>query len=296
MNFKKFTTYLAIVTAVACTACSQSSESIEEEFTTDNMLLKEWSGPYGGLPAFDQMNLDSLKPALTEGMRLNLKEIDKIANNTEPATFENTIVALESAGDELNRVFVYYGIWSSNMSTPEFREIQAEMAPIISEFSSKITQNEKLFQRIKTVYEQTQKEPRSPEEQRLVQLTYEGYAMNGADLDEESKKRYAEINKELSSLYTTFASNVLADEESYETFLNKDQLGGLSESYINSAAKAAADRGKEGMYAVVNTRSSMDPFLTYSTERDLREKVWRNYYSRGDNGGEHDNNQIIADI
>lgn len=276
--------------------CNDQKEMNQEKFESNNVLLKEWEGPYGGLPAFDNMILDSLKPAMLMAMQLNLKEIDKIANSNEEPNFENTIEELERSGDELNRVFTYYGIWSSNMSSPEFREIQAEMSPIISEFNSKITQNEKLFNRIKTVYEKSLKNPLPEDQQRVVQLTYEEYAMNGADLDEESKKRYAEINKELSSLYTSFANNVLADEEGFVTYLTKDQLGGLSESYINSAAKAAADRGKEGMYAVVNTRSSMDPFLTYSTERKFREQVWKNYYSRGDNGDDHDNNEIISKI
>ena len=105
--------------------------------------------------------------------------------------------------------------------------------------------------------------------------------MNGAELDDAKKKEYAKINKELSSLYTTFSNNVLHDEENYVTYLNKDQLGGLSESFIKSAAKIAADKDHEGSYAITNSRSSMDPFLTYSTERDLRKKVWTNYYSRG---------------
>ena len=110
------------------------------------------------------------------------------------------------------------------------------------------------------------------------------------------KRRYAEINKELSSLYTKFSNNVLHDEENYVTYLTKDQLGGLSDGFIKSAAKIATDKGQDGKYAITNTRSSMDPFLTYSTERELRKQVWENYYSRGDNGDEYDNNKLIAEI
>ena len=294
---KRSIVHLLVLSILAmATSCNDQKEMKEEKFESDNILLKEWTGPYGGLPAFDKMVLDSLKPALLTAMQLNLREIDQIANNSEEPTFENTILEMEKSGEVLNRVYTYYGIWSSNLSSPELREIQAEMSPIISEFDSKITQNEKLFKRIKTVYEKSLKDQLPADQQRVVQLIYEGFAMDGADLDAESKTRYAEINKELSSLYTSFSNNVLADEEGWVTYLTKDQLGGLSESYVSSAAKAAADRGKEGMYAVVNTRSSMDPFLTYSTERDLREKVWRNYYSRGDNGDEHDNNKNISEI
>ncbi len=291
----------AILALTSCTSTT-TTQSQQTTATTDqapaitNPLLKEWTGPYSGVPAFDKMNLADLKPAMEQGMAMNLAEIDAIANNPQPATFENTIEAMERAGEELGRVFTYYGIWSSNVSSPEFREIQAEMAPKISEFSSKISQNEKLFQRIKTVYENSKKNPLPDDQQRVVQLVYENFAMEGADLSPEAKKRYAEINKELSSLYTSFSNNVLADEEKYVVYLTKDQLGGLSESFIKSAAKAAADRGQEGKYAITNTRSSMDQFLTYSDERELREKVWRNYYSRADNADENDNNKNIAKI
>ncbi|WP_237144461.1 M3 family metallopeptidase [Pontibacter pamirensis] len=269
---------------------------MEQKQNTDNSLLAEWTGPYGGVPAFDKMKLADLKPAMEKGMALQLAEIDAIANNPAPATFENTIEAMERAGEELNRAFTYYGIWSSNISSPEFRAIQAELAPKISEFSSKISQNEKLFQRIKTVYDNAQKNPLPADQQRVVQLVYEGFAMEGAELDAAAKERYAAINKELSSLYTKFSNNILADEEKYVVYLTKDQLSGLPESFVKASAKAAADRGQEGKYAVTNTRSSMDQFLTYSDERELREQVWNNYYSRADNADEYDNNENIAKI
>ncbi len=292
-------TAIALSGVVFLSSCNQKKETVEtstETESTENVLLAEWTGPYGGTPAFDKMNLEDLKPALEKGMELSLKEIDDIANSTEAPTFENTIVPLEKSGKELDRVFTYYGILSSNMSSPEFRKIQQEMAPKLSEFRSKISQNEKLFQRVKTVYENSLKNPLEDDQQRVVQLTYEGFAMNGAELDEEKKKRYAEINKELSELYTNFSNNILEDEEGYVTYLTKDQLSGLSEPLIKAYAKAAADRGQEGKYAVTNTRSSMDPFLTYSDERELRKKVWENYYSRGDNGDDKDNNENIAKI
>ncbi len=275
---------------------SCKDEPKQDQLMTDNILLQEWEGPYQGVPAFDKMNVADVKEAVEKGMELQLKEIDAIANNEEEPTFKKTIIAMESAGKPVNRVFAYYGIMSSNMSSPEFREVQAELAPKLSEFQSKISQNEKLFQRIKTVYEASQKNQLEPEEQRVVDLIYKQFEMNGANLDAEKKKRYAEINKELSILYTKFSNNVLHDEENYVTYLTEDQLGGLSEGFIKSAAKIASDKGKEGMYAITNTRSSMDPFLTYSTERELRKQVWENYYSRGDNADEYDNNEIIAEI
>lgn len=248
------------------------------------------------VPAFDKMEVADIQSAVEFGMEENLKEIEAIANNKEAPTFENTIEAMERSGAYLDRVFSYYGILSSNMSSPEFREVQSVLAPKLSEFSSKINQNEALFKRIKTVYDNAQENHLESDQQRVVELIYKGFAMRGAALDAKKKERYAAIDKELSVLYNKFSDNVLHDEENYVTYLNKDQLGGLSEGFIKSAAAIAKEKGQEGKYAITNTRSSMDPFLTYSTERDLRKQVWTNYYSRGDNNDEYDNKEIIAEI
>ena len=261
-----------------------------------NPLLKEWTGPYMGTPAFDKMLVADVKPAMLKAMELNLEEIEAIASNPEAPSFENTIEAMERSGKVLDRAFAYYGIFSSNMSSPEFRTVQAELAPLFSDFQSKITQNEQLFQRIKAVYQASKEAPLPADKQRVVELTYQGFAMNGADLSPEKKKQYAAINKELSTLYTKFSNNVLHEEENYVTYLTEDQLGGLPDDFIKSAAQIAAAKGKPDAYAVTNTRSSMDPFLTNSTERELRKQVWTNYYSRGDNNDEYDNKEIIAKI
>ena len=261
-----------------------------------NALLAEWTGPYGGVPAFDKMDLDDLKPALETGMERSLADIHAIANTTEPPTFENTILAMERSGSDLDRVFAFWGLWSGNLSTPEFREIQGEMAPRLAEYRSKITQNSALFARIKAVYEGEETKSLRPDQQRLVWLLYDRFARNGATLEGQAKERYAEINKRLAGIHTKFSNNVLADEEGYVQYIEKDQLSGLPDSFIQAAAAAATDRDHKGEYAITNTRSSIDPFLTFSDERELREKVWRTYYSRGDNGDDHDNNAIISEI
>ena len=261
-----------------------------------NTLMSAYDGPYGGVPHFDEMDLAGLKPALEAAMEKNLAEIDAVAGNAASPTFANTIVALEKTGDELGRIFTYWGVWSANMSSPEFRAIQGEMAPRLSEHFSKITQNADLFARVRAVYEGEEYKELRPDQQRLVWLTYDQFASNGATLEGDAKERYAAINQRLAELHTQFANNVLADEEGYVTYVSEDQVSGLPASFVTAAAAAASERGREGEYAVTNTRSSMDPFLTYSDERDLRETVWRTYYSRGDNGDEHDNNAIIAEI
>ncbi|MDT0649172.1 M3 family metallopeptidase [Autumnicola edwardsiae] len=285
---------IGIFAFASITTLTQAQQNDQNQM--DNTLLQEWDGPYEGVPYFDKMEVDLIKPAIEKGMEMHLTEIDKIASNPEPPTFENTIIPMEKAGEALDRAFTYYGIYSSNVSSPEFREVQKELSPKISEYSSKISQNEALFQRIKSVYEEAQKDSLEAEQQRTIELIYKDFEMSGANLSKEDKERYAEINKELSKLYTQFSNNVLAEEENYVVYLDGNQISGLPESYVKSAATAAAERGHEGEYAVTNTRSSMDPFLTYSDERELREKVWRNYYSRGDNQDEFDNNEVISQI
>ena len=264
-----------------------------------NPMMKQWSNKsleFGGVPGFDKMSPELVKEAMLKGMEISLNDYDKIANNLDAPTFENTIEEMERSGKLLSDVYPYYGILSSNMSTPEFRKIQGELAPKLSEYSSKISQNEKLFERVSAIYNSSKINPLENDQQRVLDLTYKSFAMNGAALNNDKKKRYAEINLELSKLYNDFSNNVLHDEENYVTYLDESQLDGLSEGFIKSAKKIAQDKGFEDKYAITNTRSSMDPFLTYSTNRALREVVWKNYYSRGDNGDEFDNNEIIAEI
>ncbi|WP_196138169.1 M3 family metallopeptidase [Aliikangiella sp. G2MR2-5] len=281
---------------VSVTSDTSDKNSNADLISNTNTLLAEWTGPFQGVPAFDKVKLEDLKPALEIAMKENLAQIETVANNPESPTFENTIVEMEKAGESLNRIFTFWGIWSNNRSSPEFRAIQAEMAPKLSAFVSQINQNEKLFKRVQAVYQSDEVKSLRPDQQRLVLLTYNGFARNGATLDGEAKQRYADINQRLAELHTKFANNVLADEENYVLYLNQEQIGGLPDSIVKAAAAAAKERGKEGQFAITNTRSSMDPFLTYSTERELRKKVWETYYNRGDNGDEYDNNALIAEI
>lgn len=304
MTFK--ITLVATALSLTLCACSenppQQSETVKTEMSAAkssaavNPLLAEYQGPFGGVPAFDKMQLSDLQSALTQGMEINLAEIDAIVNIPEAASFANTIVPLEKAGAALNNAFNYYGIWSSNLSSPEFREIQKKMAPEISAFNSKITGNAALFARVKAVYESDELSTLNNEEQRVVWLTYNSFASNGATLEGPGKDRYAAINQELAGLYTQFSNNVLADEENYVIYLTPQHLSGLSPSFVAAAASAAEQRGHKGKYAITNSRSSMDPFLTYSDERELREKVWSTYYNRGNNGDEFDNNALIKQI
>jgi peptidyl-dipeptidase Dcp len=262
-----------------------------------NPLLAEWSGPYGGVPPFDRVKVADFKPALEAGMAENLTEVERIANDTAPPTFENTIVALEKAGRSLDRVQTVYGIWSSNMNGPEFQTVQREMAPRMAAFFDKITQNAALFRRIESVYNSPAKKKLKPEQQRLSWYYYTNFVRGGAKLDAQSKSRLSEINQKLAGLFTRFSQNLLADEgEQFLVLKSDDELAGLPQSLRDAAAAAAAQKKQTGAGVILNTRSSIDPFLTYSDRRDLREKAWRMFINRGDNNDAHDNNAIITDI
>lgn len=271
--------------------------SFAAEAPVSNPLLAKWTGPYGGVPPFDKVKVEHFKPALEAAMAEQLKEVDAIANDPAPPTFENTLAAGERAGRTLDRVGTAYGVFSSTLNTPEFQAVEREMAPRLAAFSDQITQNEKLFKRIAAVYDARETSSLTPEQKRLAWLQYTNFVRAGAKLDATAKKRISEINERLATLYTTFSQNVLADETDYVVFLDKEaDLAGLPESLRSGAAAAAEQRKQKGKWAITNTRSSMEPFLTYSDRRDLREKVWRNYVNRGDNGDKHDTNAIITEI
>lgn len=263
----------------------------------DNPLLTEWSGPYGGTPPFDKIEVKHFEPALQEGMEAHLDEIREIAESSAPATFENTIVAMERAGKALDRARKIYGIWSGNMSTPDFQAVQRKVAPRIAAHNDKIIQNERLFQRIETVYQSPDKEKLTPEQQRLVWVYYTDFVRSGARLDEKQKKRLSQINQELAGLFTEFSQNVLADEKKRMLVIeHENDLAGLPFSVKNAAAEVARQNDMPGKWVIANTRSSVDPFLTYSGKRALREKAWKIFINRGDNGDDHDNNRIITQI
>ena len=265
--------------------------------TNDNPLTAKWEGPYGGVPPFDRVQIPLFKPALEAAMAEQLKEIDRIAGDPAPADFENTIAALERAGQSLNRVGTLYAVWGGTMSSPEYQVVQREMAPRLAAFNDQITQNEALFKRIEAVYNSPAKAKLTAEQQRVTWLYYTNFVRAGARLNADAKKRLSEINQQLAGLFTKFSQNVLAEEtDQFIVLKSEEELAGLPQSLRDAAAAAAETKKQPGTWVITNTRSSIDPFLTYSDRRDLREKAWRMFVNRGDNGGERDNNAIITQI
>ncbi|ATC26592.1 M3 family peptidase [Caulobacter vibrioides] len=285
-------TFLATAAVTGAMAALQPGLALAE---TPNPMTQKWAGRFGGVPAFDKVKVADFKSALEAAMAKNLAEIDAITAGKAAPTFENTIAALEDAGRMLNDVQTYYYIWGSNMSTPEFQKVEEEMDPKLSAHYDKINQNAALFARIEAVYNAPDKAKLTPEQQRVLWIYYTNFVRSGAKLSPEAKARVGAINTELAGLYTKFSQNQLADENTWIE-LSEADLAGLPEGLKAAAASNAATRKLPGKHVIVNTRSSVDPFLTGSPVRAAREKVWRAFVNRGDNGGATDNNAIISKI
>jgi len=285
-------TFLLASAAVTAFAALEPMQAATRKFA----MLSPWTGPYGGVPDFRLVRIAAFKPAILEGIARDRAEIAKIANNKAAPSFANTIAALEDTGRALNRVGSFFNIYTSTMNNEEMRKVEQEMTPVLAAFGDEVVQNGKLFARIKAVYEARESSGLSPEQQRLVWVVYRNFTRQGAALSDEDKKRLAAINQDLAKLYTQFGQNELGDEEDEAMVLEDTELDGLPGWLKEAAAAAAAEKKQEGEYLFANTRSAIEPFLTYSTRRELREKAFRMWTSRGDNGNAHDNNAVIPKI
>jgi len=261
-----------------------------------NPLLAPWTGPYGGVPPFALVQVADFLPAFEAAMAEKLAQIERIADDPAPPTFENTLAALERAGRTLDRVRSLYEIWSSVLATPEFQAVEREMAPRLAAFDDRIQQNARLFARIETVYESRASSCATPEQARLAWLLHARFVRSGARLEPPAKERVAAINERLAVLETTFAQNLLGDEDAYPLFLSREDLAGLPDEVSAAMAAAARESGHPGKWVVLNTRSSVEPFLTFSSRRDLREQVWHAFVERGDHAGPRDNKPLIREI
>ena len=262
-----------------------------------NPLLDEWTGPHGGFPRFDMVKVAAFKPSIERGMELKRLEIAAIAGNSAAPDFENTFAALDNSGRPFGRATRIFRIYTATMNDKSVQAAETELAPVLSAFDDEIVQNDALFARLKTVYETRATANLLPEQQRLADIVYTNFVRRGAALGKAEKFRLKEINKRLASLFTIFRQNQLADEESYTLVIHHEaDLAGLPDNLRDAAASAAAAKGQKGKWLFTNTRSSMEPFITYASRRDLREKGWRMWTMRGDNPGAHDNKPVIAKI
>jgi len=262
----------------------------------NNVLLADWTGPYDGVPPWDKVKPELFPEAIQFGIDEQRREVLAIANNPEPPTFANTVEALEKTGQRLDRVLSLFGVMTSNMTTPQYQALDKEWSPKLSAAFDEIILNPKLFQRVKSLYDRRASLGLDAKQDRLLTRLYDSFIRRGANLSPEQKQQLSAYNQQLAELFATFSERVLADESTYIT-ATEAELKGVPADVKASLAAAAQQRGMPaGSYAIKNTRSAVDPVLTFADDRALREKVWRAFVGRGDNGGASDTNEIIAKI
>ena len=263
--------------------------------TSENSILQPWTGPYDGVPPWDEVKVSDFPAAFQATMDKIQGEVNAIRDNPAPATFENFTVPMELVGNEANDLFAIWGVHSSNLSNDQIRKIQGEWMPKVSAFFNQLTLDPKLLAKTKAVYDNRESAGLDAMQARLVERNYEQLVRDGALLDGAKKETLIAYNTELSKAFNEFSNKVLADEETFIFLTDEADLAGLPDSFVASLKAAAEEQGKTG-WALKNTRSVMQPFLQNSTRRDLREKVYNAYINRGDNGDANDTNATIAKI
>lgn len=277
-------------------ACNNQQRPGRASAEPGSIFMDEFDTPFG-MPPFDQIRFEDYKPAFLAGIEQEDQEIEAIANNPEPPTFENTVVAMDNSGQLLARVSrVFYGLRSAE-TNDSIQALARELSPLLSEHSDNIYLNEALFNRVKTLHDDTTGMQLTTEQYRLLDTYYKRFVRSGSLLDEARKERLREINKELSGLTLQFGNNLLNETNDYKLVIeNEEDLAGLPEGVIAAAAETARNQGEEGKWVFGLQKPSWLPFLQYSEKRDLREQLYKAMYTRGDNDNDNDNKEIINNI
>jgi peptidyl-dipeptidase Dcp len=277
--------------SATATAASQSDAAVP-----NNILLADWTGPYAGVPPFDKVTPGLFPEAIQFGIDEQKREVLAIANNPAAPTFANTVEALEKTGERLERVLSVFGVMTNNMANDEYQALDKEWSPKLSAAFDEIVLNPQLFQRVKTLYDNKASLGLDAKQDRLLTRLYESFVRRGANLNPQQKAQLTEMNKQLAELFATFSEKVLADESTYIQATEAQLKGVPADMKAAYASAAKAQEMPAGSYAIKNTRSAVDPLLTFADDRALREKVWRAFVNRGDNGGANDTNETIAKI
>ncbi len=259
-------------------------------------LLAAWSGPFGGVPPWDRLDVARLPEAFTTALALLAAEVEAVATDPAPPTFANTIVPLEDSGRHYRRAAVLFSVLTANLSSPEVQLLDRTWSPRFAAAMDEISFNPALFARVAAVHEAGAAAGLSAEQRRLVELRHDAFVRAGAGLSADDKFRLGRINQRLAVAFTDFNTKLLASEDTWVVLDTPADLAGLPESLRAAYAAAAAERGLPGKWAVVNTRSSVEPFLAAASRRDLREAVWKAFKRRGDNGDDNDTKTTIARI
>lgn len=261
----------------------------------NNPLLADWVGPFETVPQWDKYSVDQFPVAFQYMMDVAKAEVGAIADNPQDPTFNNTIEAMQMTGRVADRVNSVWGVYTSNLSNKHVQAVEAEWDPKMSAFYTELYLNPKLFQRVKTLYDNRANLNLAPDQMRLLERNYRSFVRNGALLDQAQKERVIAIEGELAGLYSTFGRHLLADEGASILITDKQELAGIPAGLVAQLAAAAKEDGKTG-YAIANTRSVVQPVLESASNRKLRERVYKAFVSRGDNGDADDNKATIAQI
>ena len=281
--------------AVVLGACNSSKKSDVAD-AAPNPFFTEYTTPFG-VPPFDKIEVAHYKPAFEKGMEEQKKEIDAIVNNPEEPTFENTIVALDRSGELLTKVMYAFSGQSSVNTTDEIQALEQELYPVLSAHSDDISLNPALFTRVKVVYDKQASMNLNKEQKKLLEETYKGFVRGGANLDADKQARLRELNEKISVLELTFGQNVLKETNAFKLVVdNKEDLAGLPESLIAAAAETAAADSMEGKWIFTLHNPSVMPFLQYADTRALREKIFKAYINRGNNGNGNDNKNVVKEL
>lgn len=266
----------------------------KSEIVAENPFFEPvWETPYGA-PPFDRIKTEHFKPAFERGMSLHNEEIEQIVNSKERPTFENTVLAYDNSGEMLWRVATVFGMLSAANTDDQMQNLSAEIYPALAAHSDAITMNDKLFERVKAVYDSREAENLGADEKRLVEKIYDDFVRSGALLSVEDKARLKQINEELSALGVDFGRNLLAETNAYQLFVKRDRLKGVPSSVLEAAAAESRAAGHPDKYLFTLQKSSMLPLLTYTSDRELREEIYKAYLKRGNNDNENDNKAVIA--
>jgi peptidyl-dipeptidase Dcp len=286
-----------LIFALGMILISCRNQKKESEVNMDNPFFKEWTTPYG-VPPFEEIEVEHFLPALKEGITQREAEVETIVDNNAEPTFENTILALDKSGELLGKVSgTFYPLSSAN-TNDEMQALASEISPLMTRHRDNISLNPELFERIKSVYEQRNELGLDKEQLRATEKYYEDFVRGGANLSDADQAKLRELNEELSKLSLQYGENLLAEtNRNFKLVIdNEADLAGLPEDVIARAADDAKAAGEEGKWVFTLAKPSMLPFLQYAENRDLREKLYRGYFMRGDNDNEHDNKEIIKKI
>lgn len=275
-------------------SCKQENKA--ETIGENNPLLAAYDTPYEA-PPFNLIENHHYKPAILEAIHINQGEIDAIANSKEKPTFENTIVAFENSGSLLNRITTTLGNLTTANTNDTLQALAQEIAPELSKHSDNIFLNEKLFARVKKIWDTQLEYKLNAEQSKLLEKKYKAFVRSGANLDAKQKERLRKINEQLSVLSLKYGDNILKENNAYQLFVDKkEDLAGLPEEVIQTAADEAKEAGKEGKWLFTLQNASVMPFLQYADNRELRKKLWTAYQNRGNNGNASDNRINVVEM